>query len=186
MHSTTAGRRAVHARPLPLYLTSGGALSKAVAAERSSPMPASKLTIHIRLDGGEDVPERPDLEVHAVDADGQATTIAVGKDGAFSLDEKVLARARRIVVTAKGGDPNDKAASFVVRPEALRRAAEVGELTIPADAWGRLIILRRCIDATLRRCFPWRFLVDDLLAQISVLRPQAIAQLSPATLASQI
>ncbi|HKE75960.1 MAG TPA: hypothetical protein VKB57_20250 [Acidimicrobiales bacterium] len=149
-------------------------------------MPPSKLSVRIRLDGGEDVAERPDLEVHAVDPDGRATTVAVGKDGGFTLDEKVLARARRIVVTAKGGDPNDKAASFVVRPDALRRAAELGELTIPADAWGRLIILRRCIDATIRRCFPWRFLVDDLLAQIRVLRPQAIARLSPATLASQI
>jgi hypothetical protein len=141
------------------------------------PRPANRLSVRIRLDGGEDTTERPELAVHAVDADGKATTVAVDKEGNFTLSDKALSTARRIVVTAQGGDPNDKASAFMMRPEAFRRAVALGELTIPAEVWGRFILTRRCIDATICRWYPWRFVLEDLLSKIQLVRPQVLGHI---------
>ena len=130
------------------------------------------LTGQIRLDGGEDVAQRPSLVIHAVGEGGEVLASSpIGDDGRFSVDEGAVAKARRIVLTGKDGSPADRERSVTLRPAALVRAAEVGELAIPARDWLKLINIRRCVDATIRRCFPWRFVVDDLVAQARSLPP---------------
>ena len=129
----------------------------------------------ISLDGGDDIPERPELAIHAVGDDDVLATAPVGADGDFELDEAVVAKARRIVITARDGDPSDKSTAYMIRPDALRRTLELGDLQISAVDWGRFILRRRCIDATVRHCFPRWVLLQDLVANVRELRPEALS-----------
>ena len=124
-----------------------------------------QLTGRIRLDG-DDAVERPELALHVVGEDDVLATVDVSREGDFTLDEELVDKAHRIVVTAKGGDPTDRSSAHMIRPDALRRAVELGEVLLPAGAWTKFIPFRRCIDATLRRCFPWHFLIDELVASV--------------------
>ncbi len=91
------------------------------------------------------------------------------------MPKTAVAKAHRVVVTEKGGDPADRQAGIMFRPAALQRDLAVGELAIPARDWARLIVRRRCIDATLRRCFPWPFVIRDLIDQARTLRPASLS-----------
>lgn len=130
------------------------------------------ITGRIVLDGGEEVTERPELALHALGAQGEVLASAdVSKDGRFSLDAAAVEDARRVVVTGKGGDPSDRAQAYSLRPQAFHRAVEAGELAISDHHWVRFLSVRRCVDARIRRCFPWRFVLDDLVARIRALPP---------------
>ena len=95
----------------------------------------------IRLDGGDDIPDRPELAIHAVGEDGVLATAPVGAEGDFDLDEDVVAKARRIVITASDGDPSDRSTAYMIRPDALRRTLELGDLQLSALDWGRFILV---------------------------------------------
>jgi hypothetical protein len=123
-----------------------------------------QLAGRIRLDG-EEALERPELTVHVVGDDDVLARVDVSPEGDFVLDEELIDKAHRIVVTAKGGDPADPSA-YMIRPTTLRRAVELGELALPDLVWTKFLPRRRCIDATLRRCFPWHFLIEDLVAEV--------------------
>src|SRR5262245_51756353 len=143
------------------------------------PKASNRVDVRVRLDGGDDIPERPKVAFYVVEP-GKTTQLDIGDDGSISFDPKYVDRARRFVVTAADADPNDKDRAFMVRPETMRRAVEAGELTVPPSGWARFILVRRCVDATIRRCFPWRFVIDDLLDRVVQLRA---ASTSIATLA---
>lgn len=133
-----------------------------------------RLTGRIRLDGGEDIGEQPALSVHVVGEDGEVlASTDVGEDGSFGLNEEALAKARRVVVTARDADPNNREAAVMYRPDALRRALMAGDIAIAAHDWIKFLRVRRCVDATLRRCFPWYFVVDELIAEVRAL-PRAL------------
>lgn len=121
----------------------------------------------VRLDGGEALEERPSLSIHVVGEREQVLASApVDDDGRFALREDALAEARRVVLTARDTDPADPdTATYALRPHAFRRAVEAGEIAVSDRDWSRFLPWRRhCVDATLRRCAPWRFVVDDLVA----------------------
>jgi hypothetical protein len=108
--------------------------------------------------------ERPELAVHAIDADGNVLdSAAVGADGSFSLDSAVAAKAHRVVVAAADADLTDPSARVEFRPEAFANMVKAGDLILgPAD-WGRFLWRFQCVSATIRRCFPFWFIFDDLV-----------------------
>lgn len=131
-----------------------------------------QLTGRIRLDGGDELGERPTLSIHAVAERGDVLDSAsVNEEGDFTLSEGAVAEARRIVVTERQADPNDpQTASYTLRPHTFRRELEAGAIGISVRDWSKFLPWsRHCIDATLQRCFPWRFVVDDLLVGIAEL-----------------
>jgi hypothetical protein len=132
-----------------------------------------QLAGRVRLDGDEDL-ARPELAIHVVGDDDILSSADIDKDGSFVLDEQVLAKARRVVVTAKGGDPFDRETAHMIRPAAMARVLELGELALPDHVWTRFLPRLRCVDATLRRCFPWRFVFDDLVTQVRRLPVQSL------------
>lgn len=104
------------------------------------------------------------LTVHAVDESG--ASIASGKvddDGTFAIATKAVDQAHFIVLAGEGVEPSDRERTVRIRPAAFRKAIEVGELALGPRDWGRFIQVRRCADATIRRCFPWWPVIEPLL-----------------------
>ncbi len=109
----------------------------------------------IRLDDITDEHGDATLAVHAVDASGKSlATGGVGADGSFALNRKAIESAHRIVVVAGDGDPGDRASSISIRPARFLDSVELGEIAFGPRDWSRLFWVRRCADATIRRCAP--------------------------------
>lgn len=127
----------------------------------------------IRLDEITDEQGDIALVVHALDAGG--TSLAKGvvdADGSFALNEKSVAAAHRIVFAAADGDPTDAATTVSMRPSRFLADIEVGEIALGQRDWIRFLTVRRCADATIRRCFPDWPVIQPLL-------PAAVERPSP-------
>jgi hypothetical protein len=124
----------------------------------------------IRLDGGDEIGERPSLAIHVVDPEGDVVSSAkIGDDGTFRLDAGAVDRARRVVVTTADGSPDD-ATAVAFRAANFLELAEVGDIGISAVDWSKFLTVRRCVDATIRRCFPFVHVINDLVSV--ALQPQ--------------
>ena len=137
-----------------------------MATRRSSKDAASG---RFRLDGGDEIEQRPALAVHALDAGGEVlATEKVGDDGSFRLDDAVVAKARRVVLTAADGDPTSKESAVTFRASTFRELVRVGDIAIGERDWSRLLFTTHCIDATIRRCFPFFHTIQDLVSVAKV------------------
>jgi len=141
-----------------------------MATRRSSKDSASG---RFRLDGGDEIEERPALAVHAVDAGGQVlATAKVGDDGSFRLDDAVLAKSRRVVLTAADGNPAAKESALSFRASTFQDLVRAGDIAIGERDWARFLYVTHCIDATIRRCFPFFHTLQDLVSVAKIqLRP---------------
>lgn len=124
----------------------------------------------IRLDGVTDS-DTPSLTLHALDDEGNSIfTSDVGDDGSFSISSDAMASARRIVVAVADADPNDGASTVAIRPGTFAAELERGEVTIAPRESLKLFQVRRCADATIKRCFPWWPVITDLVNRAQLVR----------------
>lgn len=128
----------------------------------------------LELDGFE-AEEWPDLTVEAVDSRGEVLEDATVKEGRFSLsvDPGKVERVR-----IRGGE----GAPLTYRRQDFERLLESGRLRIARPVWHRWWSVSRCVSGTVERCFPYPWVVDELIDWrdgVGALMPVTEVELGP-------
>jgi hypothetical protein len=101
--------------------------------------------------------EAPELAVHALDANGDVlASTKVDADGTFALKAEAVDAARQVRIGPSTAEPTDAEAFHEYRASTFRRLIEVGDLNLGPRAWGRFFSVKRCIDATIEKCWWWQ------------------------------
>jgi hypothetical protein len=120
----------------------------------------------IVLDALEDGREPPRLAVHALDEAGKVIGSApVAEDGTFPTDRILTQRAARVLVGPADAEPDDRKQFFVLPAPAFRKMIEAdSEVAIASGIWQEWLTFRRCVSGHVRRCFPFPYVIDNILA----------------------
>lgn len=131
------------------------------------------------LDGLEEGREQPRLSIYALDDAGALfETLDVAEDGSFPLSPELVKRAARALIGPAGAKLEERRQLFAVGREELRGLLESGgELAIAAGIWRKWLAIRRCVSGTVRRCFPFLHVIDDLLVANELARLPAVHRL---------
>jgi hypothetical protein len=138
---------------------------------------AAGLSGRIELGGADQRGERPALAVHALSADGQViATAKVGADGRFTVPQAALEKAARVVIGDASADPSAEGQRFIgYRVDEAREIFKGEVLHLPEDYWDQLYWRFQCVSGNVRRCFPYRPLVEYLQASASTAKLSSIA-----------
>jgi hypothetical protein len=120
----------------------------------------------IVLDGLPQGGERPRLVIHALDDTGQVIrSVPVEDDGTFPVDEALLSeRAARIIIGPADAKPDERRKFFALPGGQFRETIQIDpDLAIAAQIWQRWHLFRRCVGGSVRRCFPFLHVIDDIL-----------------------
>src|SRR5215212_1774311 len=120
----------------------------------------------IVLDGLSEGGERPRLTVHALDDKGQVVrSVPVEADGTFPLDAALLSeRAARIMIGPADAKPDERRKFFSIAGDQFRETIRIdSELAIAGRVWQPWLLFRRCVSGSVRRCFPFLHVIDDIL-----------------------
>lgn len=116
--------------------------------------------------------ERPKIAVYAIDRSAEMLNVsAVDKEGVFSMPDSVLKKAHKILIGPKLEKEDDitrisKSRISQFRTGHFRNLLEPeGIIRIPRQQWTRWITVTRCINGTVRRCFPYPFVLRNLLKE---------------------
>lgn len=115
--------------------------------------------------------EQPKLALYAVDRAytllGQA---AVADDGSFDLPAKVLSKADLVLVGPPEAGAEELRGEGFLRLRAGRfiTAAERAIIDIPKRAWVKWLTITRCVEGSVKHCFPTPWLLNDLVAQAAI------------------
>lgn len=131
---------------------------------------------------------QPSAAIFAVDRQGEVIhRVQVAEDGSFELPARILKKSDRILV---GPDVEDlrsieRDRLSVFRTEHARRlVAETGTLSIARQRWHSWFGVTRCADGSVRHCFPYPWLIRDLVAQTVALPEVQARRLTSAPRAS--
>lgn len=113
--------------------------------------------------------ELPSLAVFALSDDGQTLASApVDEDGTFAINQDVVAKARRITVGPADADPTDDTHTVVYRPSTFQRLIDDGLVALGPKDWGKFLGIRRCIDATIEKCWLSWPVVSGLIGHATI------------------
>jgi hypothetical protein len=148
-------------------------------AERKAPGWAGRITFE------DAAGDRPDLEIHAIGADDKVlATAKVDDEGQFALPTAAGDKAARIAITSAGADPTDAATKTLsYRIADARALLDAGEIPISKAVIDHLLWRFACVSGSVRRCYPWRPFIDELIASTaaSVIRPLALSRSASAS-----
>jgi len=119
----------------------------------------------IVLDGFQEARERPPLTIHAVDDTGKSiTSVAVESDGSFPLDAVLSERAVRVMIGPSDAKIEERRKFFVLAGPAFREMLQADpDLAIGGRIWQQWLAVKRCVSGSVRRCFPFLHVIDDIL-----------------------
>ncbi|MFL5779574.1 MAG: hypothetical protein ACJ761_11625 [Chloroflexota bacterium] len=130
-------------------------------AERKTP----GLKGRIELEGIGQDDQVPALAIHAISADNKVLGSArLSGDGSFTLPASATDRASRVVIADAAADPVAEGASVLGYQLAQARDLFETGLTISKDVLDRLRWRFACVSGSVRRCYPWLTLVEELVA----------------------
>lgn len=139
-------------------------------SKKKKPSGRGKTLPRISLIDRQEGDEQPNFTLYALDRSGETlATAAVDDEGQFDLSSKALEKAHRIVLGPEGEDvtevENERLVRF--RPDHFRQILDEqnGVVEIPRTDWLTWIPLRRCISGSVSHCYPWPFVVTDLVAR---------------------
>ncbi|HWP32367.1 MAG TPA: hypothetical protein VNL97_01335 [Solirubrobacterales bacterium] len=130
-------------------------------------------TLSARIDfvGLEKGEEAPRLEVHLLDRSGKAIDSATLDDnGNFSLPRKQIDAADRVTIAPLGKDPAELESAEALTYRARDFGAMLGEgatIDLSRRDWGRFLFVRRCVDGSVSRCYPYPWFIRNLLLDAS-------------------
>src|SRR5262245_19252471 len=115
----------------------------------------------------------PSIGVYATDRSLKLLHAAkVGPEGQFELPDKVLASAHYVVFgpfSEKFTDL-DKESLLKFRAEQFRETLKTAAvIEIPKKKWLPWLPIVRCVHGSVRHCFPFPWVIKDLLVQATVL-----------------
>jgi hypothetical protein len=142
----------------------------------------------IRLIDFKEGDQRPDLAVYVVDRSFTPLyTARVDPEGRFKLSDDALKNAAYIVVGPSTQHFADLDRHSLIQyrvGELQQMLRESPELEIAKRDWYRWLVIRRCVHGSVVHCYPYPWLINDLVLQALEL-PQ-LASVSTATDASAI
>src|SRR5262245_56313309 len=143
-------------------------------AERKAPRWAGRIAFE------DAVGDRPDLEIHAIGADDKVlATAKVAASGQFALPTASGDKAVRIAITSAGADPTDaETKTLSYRVADAQALLDAGAIPISKAVIDHLLWRFACVSGSVRRCYPWRPLIDEVIASTaaSVIRPFALSR----------
>jgi len=143
-------------------------------AEKDQPSRAKGTTAYagtISFVGLEAGQEAPDLAVHVLDRSGEVVhTANVDRDGRFTIPRKTLEAGHRVVLASPELDPTSLDPDSVVRYSARSFGAMLAEnvaIELGRRDWGRFLYTRSCVDGSVWRCYPYPWVIAELLVEAS-------------------
>lgn len=120
--------------------------------------------LELRLADLEAEEEAPRLAVEVLDRAGETIHRAEASEtGEVSLPPDVVEKAHKVALVPAEGEEG-------VAPMMVLRAGEVKDLMsrnvaldVPRDKWASIIGIVQCVDGSVSHCFPFPYLVDDLV-----------------------
>jgi len=111
------------------------------------------------------------LAIYTLDAAGEVLSAApVSAEGDFDLSAETLAKSSRVVVARAGGEKEkpDLANAVSFHSYEVSERLKVGEsIELGATQIGIIFPPRRCVEGTLRHCYPFPLAVKSLAAELS-------------------
>jgi hypothetical protein len=119
----------------------------------------------IVLDQFEADRERPRLALHAVDdTGGVIETVSVDEEGSFPVTGAFGEKAARVLIGPADASADARRTFYALPADEFRSLVKAGtEIAIAGRVWQRWFFFRRCVSGTVRRCFPFGFVIDDLI-----------------------
>ncbi|MGH2720992.1 MAG: hypothetical protein ACRDJO_05245 [Actinomycetota bacterium] len=115
------------------------------------------------LGAGRDVPR---LTIHAQDAGGNVIgSMPVKEDGSFAVNTSLVDKSVNILIGPAEAGPEERGRFFALGSAEFRKmlAAAKPEVAIAESIWNKWYLHWRCVSGTVRRCFPYPYVLDDIL-----------------------
>jgi hypothetical protein len=133
----------------------------------------------ILLDGLQEGQERPRLAIHALDDAGNVIkSVSVEEDGSFPIDATLLERAARIKIGPADAKPDERHTFFTLPGNEFRKMIRADpNLAIAGRIWQPWLFFWRCVSGSVRRCFPFLHVIDDILVARNLARVPEVRKL---------
>ena len=129
----------------------------------------AQVNARLTLTGFTDADTFPDMSVYALDRSGRPIEVSqVDGEGQFDLSDKAIKAAYRISVgpTVESLEEIERSAFTTYRPQQFIDALRSGGiLDIPQKDWLRWLFVRRCVSGSVKRCFPYPWYINRLVAR---------------------
>ncbi len=116
--------------------------------------------------------KRPEIAVYAVDRSRKVIATAdVDDKGQFQISEKVLQEAHQVIIGPQVEDIGtiERDKLTIYRASQIKQVLDDnGVLVIPKQKWYSWFLFWRCVHGTVTHCFPYPWVVSDLVRQVQL------------------